>query len=172
MAPEMTAPQTAPDAPEPPKPPVPSKPSSKPPDASRLQKRRGFLQKCLGTLSGFGFLAALYPIIRYIEPPPESEGANRVEIDAAELPPGASRTVIYRGRPTVVVNGAQGYVAYVAVCTHLGCIVKWAEESQEFRCPCHGGKFNTKGEVLGGPVPGPLTPVNVTLSGGKVIVGA
>lgn len=139
---------------------------------SGRQRRRGFLQKLLGAIGGFSALAAVYPVFRYIEPPPESEGANRVEIDATELPPGSSKTVIYRGRPTVVANASQGYVAYMGVCPHLGCIVKWTETEQAFVCPCHGGRFNEKGEVTGGPVPKPLTPVPVSTNGPKVILGA
>lgn len=136
------------------------------------RKRRKFLQRLLGALGGMGFLGAVYPVIRYIEPPPESEGANRVEIDAGELPSGASRMIVYRGRPTVVAHGIEGYVAYMAVCPHLGCIVKWTPAEQVFTCPCHGGKFSEKGAVLGGPVPRPLTPVPVSVEGNKIIVGA
>lgn len=139
---------------------------------SGRQRRRGFLQKLLGAMGGFSALVAIYPVFRYIEPPPESEGANRVEIDATELPPGASKTIIYRGRPTVVVNASQGYVAFMGVCPHLGCIVKWTETEQAFVCPCHGGRFSEKGEVTGGPISKPLTSIPVSTNGAKVIVGA
>ena len=135
-------------------------------------RRRRFLQKCLGALSGLGFLMAAYPLIRYIEPPPESEGGNRVEIDRESLPPGTSRTVIYRGRPTIVVNTSEGYIAFNAVCPHLGCVVKWEGGTQSLVCPCHGGKFGTDGSVQGGPIPGPLSAVEVSVSDDKIIVGA
>ena len=118
-----------------------------------------------------GFLMAAYPLIRYVEPPPESEGAKRVEIDLAEMPPGTSRTVIYHGRPAVVVHSEEGYVAFNAVCPHLGCIVKWAKREQALICPCHGGKFDLKGKVLGGPPPDPLISISVTIEADKLIVG-
>lgn len=136
------------------------------------ERRRNFLQKCMGGLGSLGFLMAVYPVIRYVEPPPESEGANRVEIDLAELPQGTSKTVIYRGRPAVVVNTVEGYIAFNAVCSHLGCIVKWTEQDQALICPCHGGKFDLKGNVLGGPVPSPLVPIPVAVAENKLIVGA
>ncbi len=134
-------------------------------------RRRRFLQRCLGALGGIGSLMAVYPLIRYIEPPPEAEGANRVEIDRASLPPGTSRTVIYRGRPTIVVNTSDGYIAYNAVCPHLGCVVKWEGGTQSLICPCHGGIFGTDGSVQGGPIPGPLTAVELSVTDDKIIVG-
>lgn len=144
-------------------------PGKKRPDPVR---RRRFLRKCLGALGGIGFLMAVYPLIRYIEPPPEAEGGNRVEIDRDSLPPGTSRTVIYRGRPTIVVNTSDGYIAYNAVCPHLGCVVKWEGGTQSLICPCHGGKFGTDGSVQGGPIPGPLTAVELSVSDDKIIIGA
>jgi cytochrome b6-f complex iron-sulfur subunit len=141
-------------------------------DTSKSDRRRGFLQKCLGGLGGLSFLLAIYPVIRYVEPPPEAEGANRVEIDLTELPPGTSKTVIYRGRPAVVVHSAEGYLAFNAVCSHLGCIVKWTEQDKTLICPCHGGKFDLRGNVLGGPVPSPLVSIPVTVEVDKLILGA
>lgn len=135
-------------------------------------RRRRFLQKCLGALGGLGSLMAVYPLIRYIEPPPEAEGGNRVEIDRESLPPGTSRTVIYRGRPTIVVNTSDGYIAYNAVCPHLGCVVKWEGGTQSLVCPCHGGKFGMDGSVQGGPIPGPLTAVELSVTDDKIIIGA
>ncbi len=135
-------------------------------------RRRRFLQKCLGALSGIGFLTALYPLIRYIEPPPEAEAGNRVEIDRASVPPGTSKTVIYRGRPTIVVNTAGGFIAYNAVCPHLGCVVKWEGGTQNLVCPCHGGIFGTDGSVQGGPIPAPLTAVEFSVTDDKIIIGA
>jgi len=166
---ETPSPKTEPQSADPAKPTTLTVPGRK---VSNPVRRRTFLQRILCALSGFGLLGAFYPVLRYIEPPPESEGANRVEIDAAELPPGASRTILYRGRPAVVVNSAQGYIAYGGVCSHLGCIIKWSPAEQVFICPCHGGKFNVKGVVLGGPVPRPLTAIPVSVAGNRVIVGA
>lgn len=38
-------------------------------------------------------------------------------------------------------------------CTHLGCPVRWFEESKLFMCPCHGGAFYQDGTHASGPPP-------------------
>ncbi|MBT5877119.1 MAG: ubiquinol-cytochrome c reductase iron-sulfur subunit [Candidatus Latescibacteria bacterium] len=134
--------------------------------------RRGFIGKCLGFLGSLSFLTVLYPLIRYLEPPPEARGVSKVELDLADLPSGAARLVTYRGRPALVVNGENGIVAFNGVCSHLGCAVKWVMRDQEFACPCHGGRFDLQGRVIGGPPPEPLVPIAVSIHGDKVVLGA
>ncbi len=48
---------------------------------------------------------------------------------------------IYRDR--------KGIKAVSAICTHLGCILQRSDTG--FRCPCHGSKFNNRGEAVSGP---------------------
>ena len=38
-----------------------------------------------------------------------------------------------------------------ARCPHLGCILSFNEEEKTYECPCHGSKFNYKGELLHSP---------------------
>jgi Rieske Fe-S protein len=38
-------------------------------------------------------------------------------------------------------------------CTHLGCPVRWFEESGLFLCPCHGGAYYEDGNRAAGPPP-------------------
>ena len=38
-------------------------------------------------------------------------------------------------------------------CTHLGCPVRWFEESKFFMCPCHGGAYYENGDHAAGPPP-------------------
>ncbi len=39
---------------------------------------------------------------------------------------------------------------------HLGCPVRYVEAAERFICPCHGGVYNFRGEVAGGPPVRPL----------------
>mgnify|MGYP002356127601 FL=1 len=43
-----------------------------------------------------------------------------------------------------------------AVCTHLGCLVRWDEAMQRYRCPCHGSDFLPDGTNPTPPASKPL----------------
>jgi Rieske Fe-S protein len=84
----------------------------------------------------------------------------------------AAHFFAFQGRPAVVLQPRAGeFVALSAVCTHLGCIIKWIDETQEFLCPCHAGRFANSGQVLGGPPPRALDTYPVTLDGDDILIG-
>jgi rieske iron-sulfur protein len=70
--------------------------------------------------------------------------------------------------PTDMALTDQGFVAYSAICTHLGCTVSWAANSGSpdasfTECRCHNSIFNPAegAKVMGGPAPIPLSQIGV-----------
>src|SRR5215213_9221168 len=47
-------------------------------------------------------------------------------------------------------------VAISTRCMHLGCPVRYVPASERFICPCHGGVYDFRGAVAGGPPVRPL----------------
>jgi glycine/D-amino acid oxidase-like deaminating enzyme/nitrite reductase/ring-hydroxylating ferredoxin subunit len=65
------------------------------------------------------------------------------------------------GRPVAVYRDAEGRRhERSAVCTHMGCVVRWNQAERGWDCPCHGSRFGPTGEVTGGPARDPLAEVS------------
>ena len=136
--------------------------------------RRRFLQASLGLAFLATAAGGLIPILAFLWPKADSAaGGARVLVGpATELPVGKGKVVNLAGKPALVINTSQGLRAFSAVCTHLGCIVKWDEAKGYILCPCHDGRFNpVTGAVISGPPPAPLAALAVSMDGGKVYVG-
>ena len=63
------------------------------------------------------------------------------------------------------------FVAVSTRCMHLGCPVRYVAASQRFICPCHGGVYDFRGQVSGGPPVRPLDHFYTRLRNGQVEVG-
>jgi len=62
-----------------------------------------------------------------------------------------------KGKKMAVFRDAEGRVTKCsAVCTHMGCIVRWNPAERTWDCPCHGSRFKTDGAVISGPAETPL----------------
>jgi rieske iron-sulfur protein len=73
--------------------------------------------------------------------------------------------------PTRLDLTDQGFVAYSAVCTHLGCTVSWVENQQArsasfTECFCHNSIFDPArgAKVLSGPAPIPLAQIGIKVA--------
>jgi len=79
------------------------------------------------------------------------------------------------GVPAALVRlGQDKVVAYSRVCTHAGCLVGYNPSTRMLICPCHGAEYDPAhhAEVVAGPAPAPLPPVNVAVDSatGQVVV--
>jgi Rieske Fe-S protein len=48
------------------------------------------------------------------------------------------------------------FIALSSRCMHLGCPVRYVAAAERFICPCHGGVYDFRGMVAGGPPVRPL----------------
>ena len=83
---------------------------------------------------------------------------------------------VYNGNVIVARTGSvlagSSFVALSAACTHNGCTVTYSGTSSHFVCPCHGGTYDTGGNVVSGPPPSPLPKYNTTLNGNILTVAS
>jgi cytochrome b6-f complex iron-sulfur subunit len=135
-------------------------------------QRRKFLFTMLGGLGALIGAASAWPVFRFLAPNDTGSGGDQVSVPRGDVVAGKAHFFQYRGKPAVVLQPAPGdFVALSAVCTHLGCVVAWQEQAGEFLCPCHGGRFSSAGQVLGGPPPKALETLAVELDGDQLRIG-
>jgi menaquinol-cytochrome c reductase iron-sulfur subunit len=63
------------------------------------------------------------------------------------------------------------YVALSSRCMHLGCPVRFVQAASRFICPCHGGVYDFRGMVAGGPPVRPLDRFYTRVKNGLVEIG-
>jgi len=136
--------------------------------------RRFFIFSSLIASGGVAFLGIIYPFVRYLFPSKKAGAVKMasVTIPLSEVAIGESKSFIFKGKPAILIRiKQQKVIALSAVCTHLGCIVKYAESDKLIKCPCHGAVYAITGKVLAGPAPRPLPVFASRIEGDKVIVG-
>lgn len=86
---------------------------------------------------------------------------QRSEADSVrDLKPGHGEIIRSRSGKVATYRDTKGHVHKVsAICTHMGCIVRWNPAEQTWDCPCHGSRFKPTGQVISGPAEEPLPPV-------------
>ena len=133
--------------------------------------------------SGFAAVGACYasaigyPVYRYLATASVRARAQgqvtSVSIPQKDLPGAGSATMFLFGpRPSLLIHHEDGqYVAFDAVCTHLGCTVRFEPDNNRIFCPCHGGTYDINtGAVLAGPPPAPLKSFRVEVADGNVTI--
>ncbi|BBF45064.1 rieske [2Fe-2S] iron-sulfur protein [Lachnospiraceae bacterium KM106-2] len=69
-----------------------------------------------------------------------------------EIEPGHGGIVSYHGKKAGVYKDEDGTVYAVKTkCPHLGCMLQWNQEEKSWDCPCHGSRFDYKGNQINNP---------------------
>lgn len=144
-------------------------------DESRT--RRAFVQAGVGAFGACYAGAIVYPIYRYLDTPAqraaEMAAVTEVVLEGYDtLKKGTAKTFRFGFRPAVLIHQKDdSWTAFDAVCTHLGCTVKYEADKDRIYCACHGGVYNAEtGEVEAGPPPKGLTQYSVEVKDGEVVV--
>ncbi len=139
---------------------------------SSLFSRREFLNSMLG-----GWLAALlgfltYPVARFVFPPyREPEEVILPFADYKEIPVNSTKVFPWGAKPGLLKRNDDGSLtAFVAVCTHLDCNVKYLPDKRKFFCACHDGWYDENGINIKGPPPKPLRTLFIYIEGENLII--
>ncbi len=139
----------------------------------RSSRRRRFLNFLLGTSWGALLVAILYPIVKFLIPPPsvESSQSSVVAGTVKELHPNSGKIFKFGSKPGILIRTPAGeFRAFSAICTHLGCIVQYRPDLRHIWCACHNGHYDLYGRNIAGPPPRPLERYQVNIRGNEIIV--
>ena len=129
-------------------------------------KRRTFLP--LATAGALGVAAAggaaVAALLRMLVPNVYYEAPRKFKIGYPNDFPSGTPTFLAEEKLYVFRDPALGFSAASAVCTHLGCTVRYLAAEKQFQCPCHASVFSAAGKVVRGPAPRPLEWLEITLA--------
>ena len=134
-------------------------------------ERRHFVEAFLGASVLASLASFLYPVFRYLIPPPAAELESDLALagKVGELKPNTGKIFRFGSRPALLVLGSDGkYRALSAVCSHLGCTVQYRNDLHDVWCACHNGLYDLNGRNISGPPPRPLDAYEVVVKGDEI----
>ncbi len=123
--------------------------------------RRDFLKLAR---NGFLYLSgalALGGLLRFLDYDPAPAPKTEFDLGSVSKYPLGSHTVL-SDPPAVLVHNESGFSALSSICTHLGCTVE--KDVDGFACPCHGSRYDTKGNVTHAPATKSLRSLRVEVT--------
>jgi len=75
-----------------------------------------------------------------------------------------------RGFVWAKINKDHNINVFSSTCTHLACNVIWQEETNQFICPCHSGRFDSNGKPVAGPPTKPLSELEYKIEEDNLLV--
>lgn len=156
---------------------------------AEAHSRRSFLFKLSLVLNGAVGAVLAVPIFGYLLGPAlkrDQEYKSWISLGPiVDFPEGQTRLVDYRNPVTTNSDGETAKVAcwvrhiqgnqfqvFAINCAHLGCPVRWFEQSKLFMCPCHGGAYYEDGSRASGPPERGLFQYEYSISDGKLMINA
>jgi Rieske Fe-S protein len=139
-------------------------------DVPAHDARRTFCKVAIGTMSVSSLAMVGFPVVSFLGPPVRLGEDKPVEVPLEGLTPGQAVYVELRGQQFIVLMGDGGPLVFNASCPHLGCNVIWDGSHSAFHCPCHGARFDQRGQVVGGPVSSPLKSIPFEIKDNKIII--
>jgi quinol---cytochrome c reductase iron-sulfur subunit, bacillus type len=154
-----------------------------------VHSRRSFLFKLSLVLNGAVGTVLAVPILGYLLGPAFKKDSSYKSWIAlgpvGDFPEGQTRLVDFRNPVTTASDGETGNVAcwvrhiqgnqfqvFAINCAHLGCPVRWFEQSKLFMCPCHGGAYYEDGSRASGPPERGLFQYQFSIADGKLMINA
>lgn len=144
--------------------------------AKEKNSRRSFLGIILGG-SVFATLASIvYPISKYLIPPPSGEANVRqlkLPFTRSFLEAEETHAKLFKfGRTLgiIVLSDDGNLTAMAATCTHLDCTVQHRRDLGVVWCACHNGRYDLNGRNISGPPPQPLEQYTVKEVGQDIFV--
>ncbi len=135
--------------------------------------RRKFVQIMLGGGLFASAASFLYPILKYLSPPPAVDLGSDVVVAAkvGDLKPNSSKIFRFGSKPGLLILESSGqYRALSATCTHLSCTVQYRNDTHQIWCACHNGIYDLAGRNVSGPPPRPLEAFDVHVRGDEIVV--
>lgn len=135
--------------------------------------RRRLVELFLGGGLFASFVSFVYPVLRYLVPPPVADlgGNDVIAAKVGDLKPNSGKIFRFGSRPGLLLRIGEGeYRAFSATCTHLSCTVQYRTDLHEIWCACHNGMYDLNGRNVSGPPPRPLESYQVHVRGEDLVV--
>lgn len=135
--------------------------------------RRRLVELFLGSGLFASLVSFVYPVLRYLVPPPVADlgGDEVIAAKVGELKLNSAKIFRFGNRPGLLLRIGEGeYRAFSATCTHLSCTVQYRTDLHEIWCACHNGMYDLNGRNVSGPPPRPLENYQVHVRGDDLVV--
>jgi nitrite reductase/ring-hydroxylating ferredoxin subunit len=128
------------------------------PEPTPKLTRRDFLRLTVHSLLTLGGALTVGGLLRFFsfqpDPPPPAE----FDLGPAVNFPTNTSTILPQ-IPAILQNHGNTFTALSLKCTHLGCTVE--QKGDSFECPCHGSRYDNKGQLVRGPAAKSLRELRV-----------